>query len=231
MKWSRTEIDRLLPILEQISTHLAPVDGKNILVAGSAEGEVVFWLAEMMESGRVTGLETDPHALEISRRTARELGLETVVQFMPSGKDPTSLPDLSFDALVSELIVYPTSAPAEIGLPGMVRLLRPGGVMLLTDVILTMPLPDSVRRELSMIGLDHLNQAAPDDFTRGLKAAGMVNIELQDLTPTLRPLWQHRRAVDLSAAHWQAYSHLLEDSEYALGRSIFYIYVRADKVK
>src|SRR4030042_34558 len=55
MKWSRNEINRLLPILEQISSDLAPVDGKNILVLCSGTGEVAFWLGEMMEQGHVTG--------------------------------------------------------------------------------------------------------------------------------------------------------------------------------
>ena len=66
MKWSRSEIDHLLPILEQISSDLAPVDGKQILVLCSATGEVVFWLAEMMEQGKVTGMELDEDALEIA---------------------------------------------------------------------------------------------------------------------------------------------------------------------
>ena len=59
MKWSRNEINHLLPILEQLSSDLAPVDGKNILVLCSATGEVAFWLAELMEQGSVIGLELD----------------------------------------------------------------------------------------------------------------------------------------------------------------------------
>lgn len=72
MKWNRNEINRLLPILEQLSFDLAPVDGKNILVLCSATGEVAFWLGEMMEQGLVVGLELDPETLNIARRSVRD---------------------------------------------------------------------------------------------------------------------------------------------------------------
>ncbi len=76
MKWSRSEIEHLLPILEQVSSDLATVDGKKILVLCSATGEVAFWLGEMMEQGKVTGLELDREALAVARRAAHEMGLE-----------------------------------------------------------------------------------------------------------------------------------------------------------
>jgi len=41
MKWSRSEIDHLSPILEQVSTDLAPVDGKKILVLCTARALAV----------------------------------------------------------------------------------------------------------------------------------------------------------------------------------------------
>ncbi|MFZ2098892.1 MAG: class I SAM-dependent methyltransferase, partial [Anaerolineales bacterium] len=75
MKWGLNEIERLSPILEQISSDLTPVDGKQVLVLCSATGEVAFWLGEMMEQGKVTGLELDPELLEIARRTTHEMGL------------------------------------------------------------------------------------------------------------------------------------------------------------
>ncbi|MGE5123313.1 MAG: hypothetical protein ACM3H7_02260, partial [Acidobacteriaceae bacterium] len=73
MKWSRSEIDNLSSILEQIAFDLGPVDGKKILVLCSASGEVALRLAEMMEFGHVVGLELDQEALEIARRSAHEM--------------------------------------------------------------------------------------------------------------------------------------------------------------
>jgi arsenite methyltransferase len=229
MKWSRSEINYLLPILEQISFDLAPVDGKEILVLCSGTGEVVFWLGEMMEQGNVTGLELDPESLEQARRSLHEMGLEQVGRFLPAEKEDIPLPDSSYDALVSEFVVYPTMAPTKITQSKMTRLLRPGGKMLLTDVIVTKPLSPEVRRELTAIGLDYLCEATPQDFQRWMAEAGLINIQVQDITSTLRKVWQERYESDYSSSHEVGYSYLLDDPQVRLGRSIFYIYVRGEK--
>jgi SAM-dependent methyltransferase len=229
MKWTRNEIDRLSPILEQLSSDLVPVDGKRILVLGSTAGEVAFRLAEMMESGKVIGMELDQEVLEISRRTAHEIGLESMVEFLPAEKEFLPIIDASFEALVSEFIVYPTSTPVEIGISEMARVLAPGGKLVLTDVITTHPLPLEVRQELSLIGVDTLFEATQSDFRHWMVDAGLVNVEVHDLTSTLRMVWESRRDMDMSDLHEQAYAYLLDNILFRLGKTIFYIYVRGEK--
>ena len=231
MKWSRNEIERLLPILEQMSSDLRPVDGKKILVLCSATGEVAFWLGEMMERGKVTGLELDPEALDLARRSAHEMGLEEVVEFLPAEKHNLPLIDGCYDALVSEFIVYPTSTPTEIGQAEMARVLVPGGRMILTDVIITRPLPQPIRQELTAIGLDYLCEGSPDEFRRWMADAGMINVEIIDLTPTVRTVWEFKRSADRSSQHQPGYFYLLDDPVWGLGKAIFYIYVCGDKPK
>jgi ubiquinone/menaquinone biosynthesis C-methylase UbiE len=231
MKWNRSEIDRLSPILEQVSSDLSPVDGKNILVLCSAAGEVAFRLAEMMEIGKVTGLELDQESLEIARRTAHEMGLEGMVEFLPAERDHIPMPDAIFDALVSEFIVYPISLPTEIGQPEMARLLAPGGRMILTDVIVTTPLPPQIRQDFAAVGLDYLCEATRDDFRSWMTAAGLINVEVLDLTNIVREVWENRRSVDIAPSHLSGYSYLLDNQKYALGKALFYIYVRGDKPK
>jgi ubiquinone/menaquinone biosynthesis C-methylase UbiE len=229
MKWNRSEIDRLSPILEQLSWDLAPVDGKRILVLCSAVGEVAFRLAEMMEIGKVTGLELDQESLEIARRSAHEMGLEDMVEFLPAEKDHLPVDDSSFDGLVSEFIVFPSSSPTEIGQTEMARVLAPGGRMALTDVIVTKPLPPQVRQELTLIGLDYLCEATLEDFRTWMIDAGLVNVEVSDLTSTVRQVWESRREMDQSVSHQRGYSYLLDDGIFSLGEAIFYIYVRGEK--
>jgi SAM-dependent methyltransferase len=229
MKWSRNEINRLLPILEQVSSDLAPVDGKEILVLCSATGEVAFWLGEMMEQGHIVGLELDLDTLDIARRSAHEMGLDQVVQFITAEKDGIPLPDSSYDALVSEFIAYPTSTPTEIGQLEMARVLKPGGKMILTDVILTSPLPPLIRQELATIGLDYLCDGTPDNFRVWMAEAGLTNIEVRDLTSIVRQVWEERAAADLAPSHEKGYSLLLDDLHIGLGKTIFYLYVRGEK--
>jgi SAM-dependent methyltransferase len=231
MHWNRSEITRLMPILEQLSTDLAPVDGKKILVLGSAAGEVAFWLGEMMELGKVTGLELDRESLEIAISSLHEMGLEGMVEFQPVGKQHIPMPDASYDGLVSEFIVYPTSTPTGIGQPEMARVLAPGGKIILTDVIVTIPLPPQVRQELAAIGLDYLCEATQEDFRSWMTGAGLINVDVLDLTSTVREVWENRRAGDLAAAHQQGYAYLLDGHRFGLGEAIRYIYVRGEKPK
>ena len=229
MKWSRNEINCLLPILEQISSDLTPVDGKNFLILSSATGEVAFWLAEMMEQGNVTGLELDQESLDIARRATREMGLEGVVEFRPAEIQHIPMPDACFDVLVSEFTVYPTNSPTEIGQPEMVRVLKPGGKLVLTDVIVTKPLPEQVRHALATIGLDYLCEGTQDDFRRWMVEAGLINVEVRDLTSIVRNVWEDRYASDFATSHQSGYSYLLDDPRVGLGKTIFYIYVRGEK--
>ncbi len=231
MKWNRNEIERLSPILEQISVDLAPVDGKEILVLSSGTGEVAFWLGEMMEQGKITGVEVDEESLQIARRAAHEMGLEAMVQFAATDKQHIPLPDEDFEGLVSEFIVYPTMAPTEIGQAEMARVLKPGGKMLLTDVIITRSLPPEVKEALEVIGLDYLCEGSLQDFRSWMNEAGLVNVAIRDMTPTLRVVWESRREMDLAASHQKGYTYLLDDPRYELGRAIHYIYVRGEKPK
>jgi ubiquinone/menaquinone biosynthesis C-methylase UbiE len=228
MKWTRSEIDRLSPILERLSSDLVPVDGKQILVLSSAAGEVAFRLAEMMESGKVIGMELDPEALEISRRATHEIGLSSMVEFLPAEMDQLPIIDSSFDAVVSESIVYPTAMRTKVGLQEMARVLAPGGKLALTDVISTRPLPVDIRHALSLIGLDYLLEATHTDLRSKLVDAGLVNVELVDQTSSVRMVWESRREMDLSVSHEQGYAYLLDDLKYKLGKSIFYLYIRGE---
>lgn len=231
MNWSRSEIEHLSPILEQLSADLAPVDGKQVLVLGSATGEVVFWLGEMMEQGKVTGLELDPESLQISRHAAHEMGLENLVEFLPAENQRISLPDAYADALVSEFIVHPSSAPTAIGQVEMARVLKPGGKIILTDVIVTRPVEPSVREAFQFIGLDYLCEATQADFRSWMEAAGLINFRIIDLTPTLRSVWENRRLADHISAHQTGYAYLLDEPEISLGSGIFYLYLSAEKPK
>jgi hypothetical protein len=81
------------------------------------------------------------------------------------------------------------------------------------------------------IGLDYLCEATQDDFRSWMTAAGLVNVEVLDLTSTVRGVWEYRRSVDLAATHQSGYSYLLDNQKYSLGKALFYIYVRGDKPK
>ncbi len=229
MNWTQNEIALLSPVLERFEIDLKPLEGKNILVLCSAGGDVAFWLASRMKQGKVTGTELDPYLLDRSREQAKEQGLESIVEFYQAEKTYIPFPDSTFDALVSEFIVFPTPSPTEIGQPEMARVLKSGGIMALTDVIVVKPLPQDVRLELRKIGLDYLCEGTQGDFLCWMEEAGLVETEVVDLTPDVRRVWEKRRQSISKAEQPKGFAYLLDDSNFRLGDAIFYIYVRGKK--
>ena len=101
--------------------------------------------------------------------------------------------------------------------------------MVITDVIITKPISPEVRRELGRVGLDYLCEGTADDFRGWMAAAGLIDIEVKDLTPVVRRVWERRRKLDPVLEHRAGYSLLLEDSPARLGAGLYYIYVRGTK--
>ncbi len=229
MYWSASEIKELTPILDQILSDLEPLDEKNLLVLCSAAGEIPFWLAERMDHGHILGVELNQQLLEVAQRSTIARQMSHLVAFRGTEKMRLPLPDGTFDGLVSEFILFPTPTPTEIGQPEMARVLKPGGKILITDVIITKPISLEMRSELGRIGLDYLCEGTADDFRGWMQEAGLVDIEVEDLTPIVKPVWEHRRKHDHAVEHRSGYRFLLEDSPAKLGEGLFYIYVRGTK--
>jgi hypothetical protein len=95
-------------------------------------------------------------------------------------------------------------------------------------VLVTRSLPPPIRQQFAAIGLDYLCEGTIKDFQHWMSAAGLVNIQVQDLTPTFRKVWEDRWAADFSDTHEAGYTHLLEDRQFGLGRAIYYIYVHGE---
>jgi ubiquinone/menaquinone biosynthesis C-methylase UbiE len=231
-QWTEDEVKKLSAvILERIYEDLKPLDAKKILLLCSGEGDVAFWLAgkEKDFNGRIMGLELDEGCLKRSLERLRENGLEGIIEFHRAEKHRIPFPDEEFDALISEFIIFPTPTPTEIGQVEMTRVLRRGGKMILTDVIATKRIPEHVGNELKSIGLNYLCYATKNDFKEWMTSAGLKNIEIVDLTPLVKQIWEERYHKNTIPEHREGYHYLL-NSEFRLGETIFYIYVKGEKL-
>ncbi len=228
--WSEEDLRELGTILGKIEEDLAPLPGKEILVLCCGAGEVAFRLAgKMAGRGRVVGLDLSDTLLEQAERRAQEEGLSDVLQFQKAEMYRLPFPDESFDALVSEFIVYPAAQITQIGQQEMARVLRPRGLMVLTDVITTTPLTEDLQRALRVVGLDYMCEATVDDFDEWMADAGLKDVTVTDFTLLLRSVWKRRRVRDPVPERRPAYAILLNTSRIGLGETFFYIYIRGEK--
>jgi arsenite methyltransferase len=93
-------------------------------------------------SGRVIGLDMTPEMVERARRNVAEAGLQNV-EIREGLIEQIPLPDSSTDAVVSNGVLNLSTRPSRV-LAEAFRVLRPGGRVSITDLVLEEALPEDV---------------------------------------------------------------------------------------
>jgi len=102
--------------------------------------------------------------------------------------------------------------------------------MVLTDVITPRSYPEEVQQALAEVGLTYLCEAREGDFQHWMAEAGLTDVRVMDVTSYARRAWEWRREQDPEGESKPGYRYLVEDNRYALGKGLFYIYVRGKKL-
>ena len=122
--WAQDEIDwGVFGIPERELGVLPAVEGKDVVELGCGTGYFGAWL-KRRGARRVVGVDITPAQLATARRMNEEFGLG--LEFLQENAERTSLPDASFDLVVSEYGASIWCDP-ELWLAEAARLLRSGG--------------------------------------------------------------------------------------------------------
>ena len=172
--------------------------GLRVLDVGCGTGAPACELAS--EHGvEVLGITTSEVGVAVARERARQAGLGDRVQFDQRDGTATGFSDASFDRIwvleSSHLMRAKSRLVAEAA-----RMLRPGGRLVLCDVMLRRPMPfEEVRRlrtPLSVLrdafGDAHMAQLS--DYEAWSRQAGLTVTEAVDLTEATRPTFARWRA-------------------------------------
>ena len=123
---------------------LAPLeDGEDVLDLGCGAGTDVFYAALSMHGGSVTGLDMTEAMVEKSQKSAEALGLDNV-RFVQGHIESLPFEDASFDVVLSNGV--PNLSPQKERLLSEIhRVLRPGGRVMIADIVTGVHLPQSIR--------------------------------------------------------------------------------------
>ncbi len=157
--------------------------GEVVLDLGSGGGLDVFLAAQRVgPEGRALGLDMTREMVARARRNATEFrrrtGLDNVA-FHLGQIEAIPLPDASVDVVISNCVLNLSPDQASVWRE-IARVLKPGGRVSISDMVLLRPLPEALRAD----GLAHVGCIAGAPLVEALKAmiaaAGLVNLVLED---------------------------------------------------
>lgn len=164
--------------------------GNPLALAGIREGEVVVDLGcgggmdvflaarKVGSSGRVVGIDMTTEMLERARSGQQKLGL-TNVEFLQSTIDKLPLPGNSVDCVISNCVI--NLVPDKLAaFREILRVLKPGGRVALSDIALKQELPNQVKPSVEAYVGCIAGAILIDEYRRLLEQAGFASVVVTD---------------------------------------------------
>ena len=156
--------------------------GMTVLDLGSGAGFDAFLAAERVgETGRVIGVDMTPEMLALARKNAAARGAKNV-EFREGRIETLPLDDASVDLVISNCVINLSPDKPRV-FREVFRVLKPGGTLSVSDLVLAAPLPPSVQESVeAYVGC--IAGASPiGDYLSELFAAGFHEVALPKITP------------------------------------------------
>jgi len=155
---------------------LAP--GETVLDLGSGGGiDVLLSAKRVAPTGKAYGLDMTDEMLALARENQRKAGVANV-EFLKGEIESIPLPDNSVDVIISNCVIN-LSADKDRVFAEAFRVLKPGGRLAVSDVVVRGEVPPAIRRSVELwIGcvagaLEH------NEYQAKLGRAGFVAIEVE----------------------------------------------------
>lgn len=158
-------------------TDLQP--GERVLDLGSGAGFDCFLAADAVgATGLVIGVDMTPAMIDKARHNAHRGGYRQV-EFRLGEIEDLPVADGSIDAVISNCVINLAPDKERVFREAQ-RVLRPGGRMMVADIVLTGDLPEDVRNSETAY-VDCVAGAAPQrEYLAIVKAAGFQEIEIMN---------------------------------------------------
>ena len=152
--------------------------GDVVLDLGSGAGNDCFVArAETGETGRVIGLDMTPAMIDRARKNAKTLDYSNV-EFIYGDIEEMPLPDNLADVVVSNCVM--NLVPDKVrAFAETFRVLKPGGHFSISDIVLTVELPESLQRDAELYAGCVAGSIQETEYLRLVEEAGFTNLIVQ----------------------------------------------------
>jgi arsenite methyltransferase len=174
--------------------------GEVVLDLGSGAGFDAFLAGPRVgATGRVIGVDMTPQMLTKARTnlaTYRASSKLDNVEFRLGEIEHLPLADASVDVVISNCVLNLSPDKPRVW-KEIARVLKPGGRVAISDVVLLRPLPEALRADVEALVGCVAGASLVDDMRRAITAAGLIEVEIapkpayvQSLSDSGDPLYQ-----------------------------------------
>ena len=157
--------------------HAAVRPGETVLDLGSGAGIDVFLASrEVGPTGRAIGVDMTPAMISRARKNAAD-GDYANVEFRLGEIENLPVADQSVDLIISNCVINLSPAKPRVFAEAM-RALRPGGRMVVSDLVLTRSLPEDVRQSVEAYVGCVAGAMPREDFLAAMREAGFDEVEV-----------------------------------------------------
>jgi len=147
--------------------------GETVLDLGSGAGFDAFLASrEVGITGHVIGVDMTPEMVKKAQENAKN---RDGVEFRQGMIEDLPIEDNSIDAIISNCVIN-LSPDKPAVFREAYRVLKPGGRMVVSDIVLTKHLPESVATSLSAYIGCIAGASLMDDYLSNIRAAGFQNV-------------------------------------------------------
>jgi len=156
--------------------------GQTVLDLGSGAGFDCFLAAKAVgEQGRVIGVDMTPEMVAKARENANKGGFRNV-DFRLGDIENLPVPDGSVDVILSNCVINLSPEKPKVFAEAC-RVLKPGGKLTLSDVVLLRPLPSVLASSAAAYLGCVAGASLKSDYIDMLRAAGFVDVQVVGESP------------------------------------------------
>lgn len=152
--------------------------GEVVLDLGSGGGiDVLLSARRVGPTGKAYGLDMTDEMLELARENQRKAGVENV-EFLKGTIESIPLPDQAVDVIISNCVIN-LSGDKDRVLREAFRVLKPGGRVAVSDVVIRGEVPEQIRKSMELWVGCIAGALEETDYREKLKAAGFESVEVE----------------------------------------------------
>jgi SAM-dependent methyltransferase len=152
-------------------------EGETVLDLGSGAGIDCFLAARRVgPGGRVIGVDMTPDMLDLARNNAAEGGFDNV-EFREGTIEEMPVKDGEVDVIISNCVINLSPDKPRVFREAF-RVLRPGGRIMVSDLVLMGELPDDVKDSVYEYVSCIAGASQREDYLRYIEEAGFVDVRV-----------------------------------------------------